>query len=50
MLVDGHWTAGEHAVAWDGRDERGRRVTSGVYYYRLETADFAETKRVTVLK
>jgi len=34
-LVDGEMTAGSHAVLWDGRDDAGRDVSSGVYVYRL---------------
>jgi hypothetical protein len=33
-LVDGHRGAGPHAVRWDGRDERGRTLASGIYYVR----------------
>ncbi len=36
-LVKGTWSAGRHQVAWDGRTETGRSVSSGVYLYRLET-------------
>jgi hypothetical protein len=35
-LVDGPLPAGEHRAVWDGRDQRGRSVPSGVYIYRLE--------------
>jgi TolA-binding protein len=34
-LVDGQIAAGYHAVVWDGQDDFGRKVTSGVYFYRL---------------
>ena len=37
-LADGAEEPGDHAVLWDGRDERGRPVPGGVYFYRLETA------------
>jgi tetratricopeptide (TPR) repeat protein len=36
-LVAGHREAGYHAEIWDGRDDFGRRVASGVYFYRLST-------------
>lgn len=35
-LVDGAIAAGPHALAWDGRDNAGRAVASGVYFVRLE--------------
>ena len=37
-LVADERDAGEHAVVWDGIDDRGRPVASGVYLYRLRAA------------
>jgi subtilisin family serine protease len=34
-LVDGRLRAGQHALAWDGRDASGRPVTAGIYFARL---------------
>jgi hypothetical protein len=42
--------AGEHAVTWDGRDDRGRRVASGTYLYQMRTGNYVETKRMVLLK
>jgi hypothetical protein len=49
-LVSGYIDAGSHEARWDGRDEYGRRVASGVYAYRLITDEFSETKRMVLLK
>jgi hypothetical protein len=49
-LVSGHIEAGQHAAEWDGRDEQGRRVASGVYLYNLVSGEFNETKRMVLLK
>lgn len=49
-LVSGQLSSGEHIVNWDGRDSNGREVASGVYYYRLSTDQFSDTKRMTLLK
>jgi len=49
-LVDGRVDAGEHDVIWDGRDNSGREVASGVYYYRLSGNNLNETRRMTLLK
>jgi flagellar hook assembly protein FlgD len=35
-LEDGLAPAGRHRITWDGRDDRGRPVASGVYWLRLE--------------
>jgi len=40
----------KHAVTWNGLDESGRRVTSGVYFYQLVTEDYSSTKKMVVLK
>lgn len=53
-LVDAPSHAGLFAVSWDGEDERGDRVSAGVYFYRLEAqsdADrFIDTKKLVLLK
>jgi hypothetical protein len=47
MLADGPMPAGRHVREWDGRDEQGRRVSSGVYFYRIVAgSDRAERKMV----
>jgi hypothetical protein len=42
--------AGFHSVAWNGRDETGKTVSSGVYFYRLSTTDKTLTKKMLLLK
>jgi hypothetical protein len=42
--------SGEHTITWDGRDDAGRDVGSGVFFYRLETADYAKTKQLVRLR
>ena len=49
-LLDGAIGRGRHEVVWDGLDERGVRVPSGVYRYRLTAAGFSTTKSMIVLK
>jgi len=49
-LVDSLQEPGVLATVWDGRDERGARVASGVYYCRMQSADFDETIKLTLLK
>jgi hypothetical protein len=49
-LVDGFVTAGDHEVRWDGRDDGGEVVSSGVYFYRLRAGDVVETQRMVLLK
>jgi hypothetical protein len=42
--------AGRVMVAWDGNDEAGTAVSSGVYFYRVETANWHATKKMTLVK
>jgi hypothetical protein len=49
-LVSGTLPAGSHRVVWDGRDARGQRVASGIYFCRLEAGRSAETRRMVVLR
>jgi len=49
-VVDEWQPANVYSVAWDGRDEHGREVASGVYIYRLETEDFTATRKMVTLK
>ena len=45
-LVAGPLAAGAHQVGWDGRDEQGRPVSTGVYVYRLETGAWKATGKM----
>ena len=49
-LVEGDLDAGYHAVTWDGRDESGHKVSSGIYFLRMETAGTARSLKVTVTR
>ncbi len=49
-LVDAEKGAGTHALEWDGTDQSGQSVASGVYLYRLQAGQFSETKRLLYLK
>ena len=50
VLADDKIDPGRHRISWDGRDAAGRRVSSGLYLYRLETESQTITKRMTLLK
>ncbi len=42
--------AGEHRLSWDGRDDYGREVASGVYIYRLDVGEWAVHRRMLLLR
>jgi hypothetical protein len=50
QLATGIRPAGEHAVRWDGRDARGRAMSSGVYLLRLRTPAGADSRRISLLR
>ena len=49
-LVAGEQAAGRHRVSWNGTDDAGRTVGSGMYIYRLTGEGFAQTRRMMLLK
>jgi len=50
LLAGERLPAGGHERAWSGRDQAGRRVAAGVYFYRLNAGAFSETRRMTLVK
>lgn len=50
VLVDDNFTPGYYKVTWNGEDNNGKKVSSGVYLYRMETPSFSETKKMVLLK
>jgi S-formylglutathione hydrolase FrmB len=49
-LVDEVKPAGSFEVLWDGRDNTGHRVASGVYLYRIEAQSFVQTRKMLLLQ
>jgi hypothetical protein len=49
-LYEGHRPAGRYEVGWDGENERGEQVASGVYFYVLQTPDVRQTRKMVCLK
>ncbi len=49
-LLAGCVTAGSHTVEWDATDNRGDKVASGVYFYRLTSTEGSQTRKMALLK
>ncbi len=50
VLHQGPKKAGAHSVHWDGHDDLGRPLASGVYVYRLVTTEGPQTRKLTLLR
>jgi hypothetical protein len=50
VLANDDFPAGRHEIEWDGRDHRGNRLGSGVYFYRLGAGKKTMTRRMVLLK
>jgi hypothetical protein len=49
-LIDKQMQAGNYKATWDGTDNFGSHVSSGVYFYRLESHSFSVTKKMILMK
>ena len=50
LLEDSVKSPGNHAVRWGGRNTSGERVSSGVYFYKIEAGPFTATRKMLVLR
>jgi len=49
-LVDSQYHAGYHSVNWDGKDVTGNAVSSGVYFYQLQTESFSQMRKMSLIR
>ena len=49
-LVNAEYTAGEYKVVWDGRDNIGNNLTSGIYFYRFESGNIVKTMKMQLIR
>jgi len=49
-LVENKLSAGKYIVTWDGTASDGRKVSSGIYLYRIDAGNFTETRIMILLK
>ncbi len=50
VLAEGTYPAGFHSVSWDGRLADGSRASSGVYFYRLETREGTQNRKLMIIR
>ena len=49
-LVNGHMEAAFHTVTWNGDDDSGRNVGSGIYFYKMRAGKYTSTKKMILMK
>jgi len=49
-LLDKPLSSGAHSIDWDGRDDQGQQVGSGVYFYHINAGAFEQGRRLTVVR
>ena len=49
-LINGNISAGYHSILWDGRDDTGTPVSSGIYICQMKSTDFCQKKKLVLIK
>ena len=50
VLAEGQHQAGLYSVSWDGRDDNGHVMGSGIYFYELDTGENVYTRKMTIIR
>lgn len=49
-LINGDFTEGKHSVVWNGSDDHGNSVSSGIYFYKMKSGKYTSTKKMLLMK
>jgi hypothetical protein len=49
-LTNSYYSEGMHSISWDGSDSSNKQVSSGIYFYRMETGNYTKTLRMSLIK
>lgn len=50
VLLDEHQSAGYRSVVWDGKNDEGVDLSSGIYFYRLQTKSYSDSKKMVLIR
>jgi flagellar hook assembly protein FlgD len=42
--------AGNHSIVWNGTDNTGRSIGSGIYYYKMQAGSYSSTRKMVLMK
>ena len=49
-LLDRQIDGGSHTIRWNGKDDKGLPVSSGIYLYRIETESFSQVRKMSLIR
>jgi len=49
-LINEELQSGIHTTVWDGKDELGKSVSSGIYFYKMQNVDYTKTRKMILMK
>jgi flagellar hook assembly protein FlgD len=49
-VLDGYGEAGQHVITWNGTNAQGTKVSSGVYFYKVQAGTYTEARSMIMLK
>lgn len=49
-LIAANQKLGVYRIYWDGTDNSGKKVATGIYFYRLDAGEFKATRKLTILR
>lgn len=49
-LTDAQYEVGDHIIRWDGKDNHGNTVASGIYFYGMQAGEFSQMKKMSLLR
>lgn len=50
VLVNEHQSTGHKRAVWDGKDDKGTDVSSGIYFYRLQTENYSDSRKMVLMR
>ncbi|MCK5788010.1 MAG: T9SS type A sorting domain-containing protein, partial [Chlamydiia bacterium] len=49
-LINEHMEIGNHTLVWEGTNDNNQKVSSGIYFYKMKSANYSSTKKMILMK